>query len=88
MLPFYIISALLSIVTVVSLSITIVFMIKYNRLSGLYEESKTDISKKYIKVDYILQNAVIKAYETAKKENNLFEVREYKTLLDTLKGKW
>ena len=88
MLPFYIISALLSIVTVISLSSTIVYMIRCNKLSGLNKELKTDISKKYIKVDYILQNAVIKAYETAKEENNLFEVREYKTLLDTLKGKW
>lgn len=77
----------LTLFSILSLSIAIVLYAKYKKISGKYITLSNSISKNYIKNSYILQNAVLKAYETSKEEHNLFESREFKILLDTLKGK-
>lgn len=43
------------------------------------------ISKKYIKVDTILQNAILEAYEQAVEKENSFETKAYKKLLLKIK---
>ena len=64
---------IITILCVVLLACSILFFI-YNR-----------VSKKYIKVDTILQNAILEAYEQAVEKENSFETKAYKKLLLKIK---
>ena len=61
------------ILCVVLLACSILFFI-YNR-----------VSKRYIKVDTILQNAILEAYIQALENDNNFEIKTYKKLLAKIK---
>lgn len=64
---------IITILCVVLLACSILFFI-YNR-----------VSRKYIKVDTILQNAILEAYEQAVEKENHFETKAYKKLLLKIK---
>lgn len=64
---------IITILCVVLLACSILFFI-YNR-----------VSRKYIKVDTILQNAILEAYEQAVEKENSFETKAYKKLLLKIK---
>lgn len=64
---------IITILCVVLLACSILFFI-YNR-----------VSRKYIKVDTILQNAILEAYKQAVEKENSFETKAYKKLLLKIK---
>ena len=67
--------------------VSVVFFRKYKNTKNELHKLQKLISKSFIRVDYNLKNAVLKAYEAAVEEHKMFEAREYKKLLEILKGR-
>lgn len=73
--------------SIVLFLVSVVFYCRYKQVKNELYSLKKLITRSFVKNDYTLQNAVLKAYETANAEHKMFEAREYKKLLDTLKGR-
>ena len=53
-----------------------------------FERFENSLKRKYIRVDTVLHNAIIEAYERAEEKGNNFEIKQYQRLLNEMRGKW
>lgn len=82
---FYVI---LSLVTAFSIWAAVFFFLQYKSLKEETDKMVSIVKKKYVKVDPVMHNAILEAYEQAKKKGNDFEAKKYKELNDKIKSKW
>lgn len=64
------------------------FYLLYCKEVRKHDRFKSKVERKYIPVTLELRNAVIEAYDNAKKKHNDFELKAYRKLKDDVKSKW
>lgn len=61
------------------------FYSKYKHIKENYELYKEYVNQKYIFVDVRVRNAILEAYESAKKDNRKFEAQIFEQLVKEIK---
>lgn len=78
----------LSVISALSIISAITWYKDYKKIKHQYENVQHEMERRYVKMDIILHNAVLEAYENALKTNNMFTAKKYQKLLNEMKGKW